>query len=1100
MSVLKRNGRNGIVGVALAPHPSRTRLALRLLGVMCPAMFIATQAMAAGGSGAPVTPCHGFSGGAPGADSVTGQGMAGSLGVDQCETGGGGGGAGITGGNGGNGGTNLGGAGGTPGGAGLAGQNDTSGLGGGGGGGGGAAISGTQLPTTDVTGGAGGAGGNGVGGGGGGAGGYGVIFSGTGNQGTLSTNITGGAGGRGGQSSSAMAQGGEGGSGGTGLYAVTSFGLTTTGTITGGEAGPGGSGGLGSGFGGAGGDAVHLNAGGSLVNGGTLRGGLGGSGLRGGAGGNGLSGTGFSFSNLGQVDGGTGGSSTASLGGFGGTGILATNANIINFGKISGGAEGINGDGGGGEAIDATNSIVENLGNISGGLNTDGTRTSAISFSGNNNNLIVFAGSTITGKVVVLGNTGLQLFTLGGNGNGSFDISTIGSQYQGFNSFQKTGSSTWTLTGTTSTSIIWQIDQGTLAVTSDANLGAQGSILLGNGTLQFLGSTTSTREMSLNGNSTIGVANGSSVTLSGNIAGGGSLTVAGGGELTLAGTDTYSGPTNVVSSVLNVTGQLKDTSEIDVGTNSTLLGTGVVTSAVIANGAGLVAGNETAGSQMTFLKNLTFQSGATYRVDVSPTASSFAGVLGTATLGGATVEAVFANGSYVAKQYTILRATGGVSGTFASTVTNVGLPSNFSTSLSYDGTDAFLNLSLSLTPNGTHLNTNQAAVGNLIQNAFNTSGIPLAFGALTPSGLSQASGENATGSQQASFTAMTTFMNIMTDPSIADRGATSTAANNATGYADEAMGYSAAHRGRSNSERDAYAAMYGKAPVAPTFEQRWSVWASGFGGSQTTSGDPTVGSSNTSSSIAGTAVGADYRFSPDTLAGFALAGGGTSFSVNGMGWGRSDLFQAGAFVRQNFGAAYLTGALAYGWQDVTTDRIVAIAGIDHLRAQFDANTWSGRVEGGYRFVAPVAGNFGITPYAAAQVTAFDLPAYAESVVSGASTFALSYAAKDVTDTRSELGIRTDKSIALTDGILTLRSRFAWAHDFNPDRSVSATFQALPGGSFVVNGAALASESALTTASLEMKWANGWSVVTTFEGEFSSVTESYAGKGTVRYAW
>jgi hypothetical protein len=31
----------------------------------------------------------------------------------------------------------------------------------------------------------------------------------------------------------------------------------------------------------------------------------------------------------------------------------------------------------------------------------------------------------------------------------------------------------------------------------------------------------------------------------------------------------------------------------------------------------------------------------------------------------------------------------------------------------------------------------------------------------------------------------------------------------------------------------------------------------------------------------GTAVGADYRFSPFTLAGVALAGGGTNFSVNG---------------------------------------------------------------------------------------------------------------------------------------------------------------------------------------------------------------------------
>jgi uncharacterized protein with beta-barrel porin domain len=106
----------------------------------------------------------------------------------------------------------------------------------------------------------------------------------------------------------------------------------------------------------------------------------------------------------------------------------------------------------------------------------------------------------------------------------------------------------------------------------------------------------------------------------------------------------------------------------------------------------------------------------------------------------------------------------------------------------------------------------------------------------------------------------------------------------------------------------------------------------------------------------------------------------------------------------------------------------------------------------------------------------------------------------VTDTRSELGIRTDKSFAMPDSVLTLRGRLAWAHDYNPDRSISATFQTLPGASFVVNGAAQASDAALTTASAEIKWMNGWSSAATFEGEFSGVTRSYAGKGVVRYAW
>jgi uncharacterized protein with beta-barrel porin domain len=135
-----------------------------------------------------------------------------------------------------------------------------------------------------------------------------------------------------------------------------------------------------------------------------------------------------------------------------------------------------------------------------------------------------------------------------------------------------------------------------------------------------------------------------------------------------------------------------------------------------------------------------------------------------------------------------------------------------------------------------------------------------------------------------------------------------------------------------------------------------------------------------------------------------------------------------------------------------------------------------------------------------QATSFLLPAYAEGVVSGTNSFALSYGSKDVLDTRTELGMRSDKSFALTDAVLTLRGRLAWMYDCYPNRSIGATFQALPGASFVVAGASQAHNSALTTASVETKWANGWSTAATFEGDLSNVTRSYAGKSVVRYAW
>ena len=52
----------------------------------------------------------------------------------------------------------------------------------------------------------------------------------------------------------------------------------------------------------------------------------------------------------------------------------------------------------------------------------------------------------------------------------------------------------------------------------------------------------------------------------------------------------------------------------------------------------------------------------------------------------------------------------------------------------------------------------------------------------------------------------------------------------------------------------------------------------------------------------------------------------------------------------------------------------------------------------------------------------------------------------------------------------------------------------------MNGAAPAHDAALLSASAERKWLNGVSLAATFEGEFSGVTQSYAGKGVVRYQW
>jgi uncharacterized protein with beta-barrel porin domain len=196
---------------------------------------------------------------------------------------------------------------------------------------------------------------------------------------------------------------------------------------------------------------------------------------------------------------------------------------------------------------------------------------------------------------------------------------------------------------------------------------------------------------------------------------------------------------------------------------------------------------------------------------------------------------------------------------------------------------------------GGRLSGDQRNVADALTNFFNTTGgIPLAFGALSPTGLSQASGELATGAQRASFDAMNQFMGVITDPAVGGWAACDAAAQTT----------------RSKT-----------APSTGCEVDRWTVWGSAYGQGRNRSGNPAAGANDVANHVWGLAAGANYRFSPDTLAGFALGGGATGFGLgNGLGSGRSDLFQMGAFVHHAMGPAYVAGALAYGWQDFTTDR------------------------------------------------------------------------------------------------------------------------------------------------------------------------------------
>jgi outer membrane autotransporter protein len=399
-------------------------------------------------------------------------------------------------------------------------------------------------------------------------------------------------------------------------------------------------------------------------------------------------------------------------------------------------------------------------------------------------------------------------------------------------------------------------------------------------------------------------------------------------------------------------------------------------------------------------------------------------------------------------------------------------------------------------PTGAPLNPTHVAAG--IDNALNGGAtLPAGFSGLLLLGpqqlsaaLNQLSGENSTQAQQGSFQLTNSFLSLLTDPFAANRGVGS-----AMGFAPE----------RGSGLPPAIASAYGMVtkapPAAAGYAPRWDVWGAGFGGSNTTSGNPTVvGSHDTTSNVGGFAAGADYRLAPDTLVGFSLAGGATSWSLaNAFGGGHSDVFLAGFYGARQAGAAYVSGAFSYSNYWMKTDRNVAVAGFDQLHADFNAQNFGGRLEGGYHL--PTWMGVRWTPYAAVQLQAFSTPSYSEIAAAGSPQFALAYNSRTATAFRGELGGRTDKTIALGDGSqLNLFGKIAWAHDEFSDPTLNVSFTGLPLASFAVTGATPAHDLALVTAGSEWRFANNVSVMVKFDGEFANQSQTYSGTGRLRYTW
>ncbi|MCP4560304.1 MAG: autotransporter outer membrane beta-barrel domain-containing protein, partial [Bosea sp.] len=295
--------------------------------------------------------------------------------------------------------------------------------------------------------------------------------------------------------------------------------------------------------------------------------------------------------------------------------------------------------------------------------------------------------------------SGFPALTIGANGaffdSNGFSIG-VSTSFDGTGGLTKQGAGTLTLTGTNTYTGATTIEGGTLLIdAAPAMSAASGYTVASGATLQVSDSLGAVTAASIAGAGSIRIGTGTtlkaggsntSTTFSGSISGNGALDKTGTGTLTLTGASTYTGGTRVSGGKLVVNGSITGSVTLDGGT---LGGSGAVGAVSVGSGATVAPGNSI--GTLTVSGNVSFAAGSTYLVEVNAAGQSDRIVAsGSATLSGGTVQVLAENGNYAAStSYTILTASGGVTGTFNTVTSNLAF---LTPSLSYGGTTVTLTM------------------------------------------------------------------------------------------------------------------------------------------------------------------------------------------------------------------------------------------------------------------------------------------------------------------------------------------------------------------------------------------------------------------------
>ena len=575
---------------------------------------------------------------------------------------------------------------------------------------------------------------------------------------------------------------------------------------------------------------------------------------------------------------------------------------------------------------------------------------------------------------------------------------------------------------------------------------------------------------------------------------GASLVKVGTGTLTLSGINTYTGPTTVDGGKLVVNGSIVASSALTVNAGGTIGGNGMLPKTTIYGGT-LSPGNSI--GTINISGSLSFVGAGNYIVEVSPAAAdktNVSGAPGTASLSG-TLSAIGLGGIYaVGTKYTVLNATGGVSGTFG----NLAISGSFGLTkphIEYDANNVYLVLGPGTLPL-TGLTPNQSSVAAAVNTAVANGSQFGLFNPLFGLTATQLPGALDSLSGEVHATTVGMLLDESLYPRLAVLGRLRQAAYGGNaGMAPLGVGGPQAF---SSGEDELAALAYGKSPIvtkaprlAAPAAYDVTFWAQGFGAWGRFDGDGNAASVRRS--LAGFFSGVDTRVGASGRVGLMAGYTGSSYALDRRGNANVETGHLAGYGGWNFGAFNLRGGAAAAWHTIDTSRTAAFPGFfDSLSAHYEGRTAQIFGEAGYGLVF---GKLAVEPFAGAAWVQVKTDAANER--GGAAALAVAGNSFDVG--YSTLGIRAASMIPLAnDMMLVPRVTVAWQHAFDdvtPDARLAFLGAPVP---FTIAGVPIARDSLLGEAGLDLAIGRHATLGISYTGQLAGNVQDHAAKG--KFTW